>query len=113
MGMSLGVTRGGLGDRHVAGRRAGALRGAAPTRPGGWTTARRLVVRLPHGLPLDGLNTIKELRERVQELSPVVGLFKVGKETFTRMGPEAIKAVKKLLGKVKCQMPRLDPMFPH
>jgi len=51
-------------------------------------------------LPLDGLNTIKELRERVQELSPVVGLFKIGKETFTRMGPEAIRAVKMEGGEV-------------
>jgi orotidine-5'-phosphate decarboxylase len=51
-------------------------------------------------LPLDGLNTIKELRERVEELSPVVGLFKIGKETFTRMGPESIKAVKEEGGEV-------------
>jgi len=51
-------------------------------------------------LPLDGLNTLKELRERVQELSPVVGLFKIGKETFTRMGPEAIRAVKEEGGDV-------------
>lgn len=45
-------------------------------------------------LPLDGLNSIKEIKERVEELSPVVGLFKIGKETFTRFGPEAIKTVK-------------------
>lgn len=51
-------------------------------------------------LPLDGLNTLKELRERVQELTPVVGLFKIGKETFTRMGPEAIRAVKEEGGEV-------------
>jgi len=44
-------------------------------------------------LPLDGLNTMSEVRERVQELSRVVGLFKVGKETFTRFGPEAVRAV--------------------
>ena len=44
-------------------------------------------------LPLDGLNTMEELKERVKELSPVVGLFKIGKESFTRFGPEAVKAV--------------------
>lgn len=51
-------------------------------------------------LPLDGLNTIKELKERVTELSPVVGLFKIGKETFTRFGPESIKIVKQNGGEV-------------
>lgn len=51
-------------------------------------------------LPLDGLNTLKELRERVEELSPVVGLFKIGKESFTRFGPESIKAVKEAGGEV-------------
>lgn len=44
-------------------------------------------------LPLDGLNTIEEIKERVEELSPVVGLFKIGKESFTRFGPEAVKVV--------------------
>ncbi|MBR9675944.1 hypothetical protein GOV05_02975 [Candidatus Woesearchaeota archaeon] len=33
------------------------------------------------------------MQGRVQELSPVVGLFKVGFESFTRYGPEAIKLV--------------------
>jgi len=51
-------------------------------------------------LPLDGLNTLKELKERVQELSPVVGLFKIGKESFTRFGPESIRAVKEAGGEV-------------
>jgi orotidine-5'-phosphate decarboxylase len=46
-------------------------------------------------LPLDGLNTMDELRSMVRELSPVVGLFKVGKESYTRFGPEAIEAVHK------------------
>jgi len=45
-------------------------------------------------LPLDGLSTLDELRERVEELSPVVGLFKIGKETFTRFGPESVRIVK-------------------
>jgi orotate phosphoribosyltransferase len=44
-------------------------------------------------LPLDGLATIEEVKARVKELSPVVGLFKIGKETFTRFGPEIVKIV--------------------
>lgn len=44
-------------------------------------------------LPLDGLKTIEEIRSMVEELSPVVGLFKIGFETFTRFGPEAVKLV--------------------
>lgn len=44
-------------------------------------------------LPLDGLNTLEEVKDRVDELSPVVGLFKVGKESFTRFGPEIIDIV--------------------
>lgn len=44
-------------------------------------------------LPLDDLNTLDEVKERVEELSPVVGMFKIGKELFTRFGPEAIKLV--------------------
>lgn len=44
-------------------------------------------------LPLDGLDTLSEVKEMVEELSPVVGLFKVGKESYTRFGPEAVKLV--------------------
>lgn len=44
-------------------------------------------------LPLDGLATMDDVRARVEELSPVVGLFKIGKETYTRFGPEAVKVV--------------------
>lgn len=44
-------------------------------------------------LPLDGLNTIEEVKARVEELSQVVGLFKIGKESFTRFGPEVVKLV--------------------
>ena len=51
-------------------------------------------------LPLDELNTIKEIKERVSELSNYVGLFKIGKETFTRFGPESIKIVKAAGGNV-------------
>ena len=46
-------------------------------------------------LPLDGLNTIREIEERVTELNPVVGLFKIGKESYTRFGPKAIEVVQK------------------
>lgn len=44
-------------------------------------------------LPLDGLNTLEEIKERVDELKTVVGLFKIGKETFTRFGKAAIEIV--------------------
>ncbi len=44
-------------------------------------------------LPLDGLRTMDELAERVRELSPVVGLFKIGKESYTRFGPDSVKQV--------------------
>lgn len=45
--------------------------------------------------PLDGLNSIEELEQRVKELSPVVGLFKIGKESYTRFGPSCVSIVKK------------------
>ena len=44
-------------------------------------------------LPLDGLNSLSEVRERVEELSPFVGLFKVGKESYTRFGPQIVEHV--------------------
>ena len=44
-------------------------------------------------LPLDGLNSLAEVRGLVEELSPFVGLFKVGKESFTRFGPEVVTLV--------------------
>lgn len=53
-------------------------------------------------LPLDGINFLREkdvpenetsIESRVKELHSVVGLFKIGKETFTRFGPESIKIV--------------------
>jgi orotidine-5'-phosphate decarboxylase len=46
-------------------------------------------------LALDGLNTFEELQERIAELSSVVGLVKIGKEVFTRFGPEVVKRVHK------------------
>lgn len=44
-------------------------------------------------LPLDGLDTIQEIKKRVEELSPWVGLFKIGKESFTKFGPEIVKII--------------------
>ena len=52
-------------------------------------TAREMVC-----LPLDGLHSLADVKERVEELSPFVGLFKVGKESFTRFGPEVVALVK-------------------
>jgi len=47
-------------------------------------------------LPLDGLNTLEEVGARVGELSPLVGLFKIGKESFTRFGPKVVRLVEKI-----------------
>lgn len=44
-------------------------------------------------LPLDGLPTMEDIRIRVEELSPVVGLFKIGKESYTRFGPDSVRLV--------------------
>lgn len=45
-------------------------------------------------LPLDGLNSLAEVEALVKELSPFVGRFKVGKESFTRFGPEVVALVR-------------------
>ncbi len=45
-------------------------------------------------LPLDGLHSLDEVRALVEELSPFVGRFKVGKESFTRFGPEVVGLVR-------------------
>ena len=44
-------------------------------------------------LPLDGLHSLGEVKRMVEELSPFVGLFKVGKESFTRLGPSVVELV--------------------
>ena len=44
-------------------------------------------------LPLDNLYYLSELGNRVRELSPVVGLFKIGYGSFTRFGADAVKTV--------------------
>lgn len=56
-------------------------------------TAKEQKARKMVCLPLDGLNTMDAVNERVKELSPVVGLFKVGKESYTRFGPRVVEAV--------------------
>ncbi len=45
-------------------------------------------------LPLDDLESLHELKERVRELADYVGLFKIGKGSFTRFGPESVGIVK-------------------
>jgi orotidine-5'-phosphate decarboxylase len=45
-------------------------------------------------LPLDGLATMEAVKARVDELSPLVGLFKIGKESFTRFGPEVVGLIR-------------------
>ena len=55
--------------------------------------AAQIAARKMVCLPLDELSTLHEIAERVKELSPYVGLFKIGKESFTRFGDEAVKLV--------------------
>ena len=45
-------------------------------------------------LPLDGLRSLSDVTDTVEELSAFVGLFKVGKESFTRFGPDVVALVK-------------------
>jgi len=47
-------------------------------------------------LPLDGLHSLAQVQALVEELSPFVGRFKVGKESFTRFGPEVVRLVRDL-----------------
>lgn len=44
-------------------------------------------------LPLDGISTALQVEEMVTKFKDVVGVFKIGKELFTYLGPEAIKIV--------------------
>lgn len=44
-------------------------------------------------LPLDGIHSLEGVRNLVEELSPYVGMFKVGKESFTRFGPDIVRRV--------------------
>jgi orotidine-5'-phosphate decarboxylase len=44
-------------------------------------------------LPLDGLFSLDEVKARIEQFRPVVGLFKIGKELFTRFGPQVVDLV--------------------
>ena len=44
-------------------------------------------------LPLDGLHSLERFGALVEELSDLVGLFKVGKESYTRFGPDVVRMV--------------------
>ena len=56
-------------------------------------TEKQKIAREKVCLPLDNINTIEEIKERLNELSPFVGLFKIGKESYTRFGPKVVKLV--------------------
>lgn len=51
-------------------------------------------------LALDGITTVQEIESRVSELKDLVGIFKVGLEAFSWMGPECVWAVHRAGGKV-------------
>ncbi len=59
-------------------------------------TAREIQAREMVCLPLDGLHSLGDVENLVRELAPYVGLFKVGKESYTRFGPEVVELVKSL-----------------
>lgn len=44
-------------------------------------------------LPLDGLYSQDAVKARIEQLHSVVGLFKIGKELFTRFGPQVVELV--------------------
>ncbi len=56
-------------------------------------TEKEALARTKVCLPLDGLETLEELKAMVEELSPVVGLFKIGKGSYTRFGPASVEAI--------------------
>ena len=45
-------------------------------------------------LPLDNLDNLAALRLRVDELKDYVGVFKIGKGSFTRFGPDVVRYVR-------------------
>lgn len=55
---------------------------------------REMEARKKVCLPLDGLTSLAEVEALVEELSPLVGIFKIGKESFTRFGPEVVARVR-------------------
>lgn len=56
-------------------------------------TDKELIAKSKVCLPLDGLLTLDDVKNRVEELNSVVGFFKVGKESYTRFGPAVIEMV--------------------
>ncbi|PID55621.1 orotidine-5'-phosphate decarboxylase [candidate division KSB3 bacterium] len=46
-------------------------------------------------LALDNFHHFHEVRSCIEELSPVAGMFKIGKELFTRFGPQVVEVVRK------------------
>jgi orotidine-5'-phosphate decarboxylase len=56
-------------------------------------SAREQAAREMVCLPLDNLHTLDQVQALVEELSPFVGRFKVGKEAYTRFGPEVVRRV--------------------
>ncbi len=58
-----------------------------------YLTEKEQKARMLVCLPLDELNSLREVEERIKELSPLVGLFKVGKESFTRFGSKVIELI--------------------
>ncbi|MBS3128450.1 orotidine-5'-phosphate decarboxylase [Candidatus Woesearchaeota archaeon] len=45
-------------------------------------------------LALDDLHSLDDVKKQIQSLSPYVGMFKIGKELFTRFGTEVVKLCK-------------------
>ncbi len=56
-------------------------------------TGKELIARSKVCLPLDNFYSFEDIKACIEELSPVVGLFKIGKELFTRFGPDVVKLV--------------------
>ena len=56
-------------------------------------TGKEQIARSKVCLPLDNFYSFEDIKICIEELSPVVGLFKIGKELFTRFGPDVIKLV--------------------
>lgn len=47
-------------------------------------------------LALDGVKCLEDIKSLVDALGPYVGMFKIGKETFTRLGPESVRLVQSM-----------------
>jgi orotidine-5'-phosphate decarboxylase len=56
-------------------------------------TAKEQVARSKVCLALDNLKTFAEIEALIEEVHPVVGMYKIGKELFTRFGPDVVKLV--------------------